>query len=282
MSTIRELEEIISKDKFENSYQEVPVKNKSELRLTLEIQQDRDEGKTIPVRTGLTMEEFHFVHRLLEQEPAPLRRGRELLDMDICLVIFLQWLRIGQSYSELATSFKLHRCRVQSITTDLWNPPINVLHKELLLKKPYDYVSRNKFDNFEDAIGALDATLIRVTKPVSRADANKYLSGKHRAYGIRLRVLVAPDGYCIHYGGIKKGRRHDIVLYQKSKLANDMIRYIKLSDGTTIPTRGAILADGGYCGIHATYPEAVIPRKRLPHQQLSPEDKEFNRKLGHN
>ena len=134
MSTIRELEEIISKDKFENSYQEVPVKNKSELRLTLEIQQDRDEGKTIPVRTGLTMEEFHFVHRLLEQEPAPLRRGRELLDMDICLVIFLQWLRIGQSYSELATSFKLHRCRVQSITTDLWNPLINVLHKELLPK----------------------------------------------------------------------------------------------------------------------------------------------------
>ena len=41
------------------------------------------------------------------------------------------------------------------------------------------------------------------------------------------------------------------------------------------------MADGGYCGIHATYPEAVIPRKRSPHQQLSPEDKEFNRKLGH-
>ena len=178
------------------------------------------------------MEEFHFVHRLLEQEPAPLGRGRELLHMDICLVIFLQWLRIGQSYSELATSFKLHRCRVQSITTDLWNPLINVLHKELLPKKPYDYVSRNKFDNFEDAIGALDATLIRVPKPVSRADANEYLSGKHRAYGIRLRVLVAPDGYCIRYGGIKKGRHHDIVLYQKSKLANDMMRYIKLSDGT--------------------------------------------------
>ena len=240
-----------------------------------------DEGKTINVRTGLTEEQFGYVLSLLQEVPEQIRRGRELLDLDIRLVVFLQWLRFGQTYATLGESFKLHRCRVQSIITDLWTPIMNVLQQHLIPKKPQDYRPSKRFDNYPHAIGALDATLIRVTKPRSTVLSRDYLSGKHRAYGVRLQVLVAPDGNCVHYGGTIEGRRHDMVLYEQSRLATEVLTMVTQEDGSRIPTRPSILADGGYAGINNSYPEAVIPRRRRPHQTLSDEDREFNRRLGH-
>ena len=98
---------------------------------------------------------------------------------------------------------------------------------------------------------------------------------------MRLQVLVAPDGQCIHYGGTINGRRHDFVLFEQSGLVNEMVKMVVQSDGTRIPTRPVILADGGYRGITVAYPEAVIPRRRLPPSQLSEEDQCFNTALSH-
>ena len=102
-------------------------------RLTLELQQVKDENKTITVRTGLTEQEFYYVLSLLQEEPQPIRRGREPLDLDIRLVVFLQWVRTGYSYKAMEESFGLHRCRIQSIIT--------VLRRNLLPKNPRDYHS---------------------------------------------------------------------------------------------------------------------------------------------
>ena len=77
-------------------------------RLTLERQLIRDENRTIPIRTGLTEQEFHYVLSLLQEEPQPIIRGGELLYLDIRLVVFLQWLRTGFSYKAFGESFKLH------------------------------------------------------------------------------------------------------------------------------------------------------------------------------
>ena len=181
----------------------------------------------------------------------------------------------------MGESFGLHRCRIQSNITDLWTPLITVLRRNLLPRNPRDYHSCKRFDNYSQAIGALDATLIRIRRPVSSTEAREYLSGKHRAYGMRLQVLVAPDGQCIHYGGTINGRRHDFVLYEQSGLANEMLTMVTQSDGSRIPTRPTILADGGYAGIHSSYPEAIIPRRRRPNQHLTEEDREFNRNISH-
>ena len=106
------------------------------------------------------------------------------------------------------------------------------------------------------------------------------MSGKHGRCGIRPQVLVAPDGRAIHYGGIIKGSKHDFTLYQRSMLARDMLETVESTNGERISTRRAILADGGYQGTAATYPEAVIPRRRRPRGQLSEEDQRFNSTLG--
>ena len=98
---------------------------------------------------------------------------------------------------------------------------------------------------------------------------------------MRLQALVAPDGQCIHYGGMINGRRHDFSLYEQSGLANDMLTMVTQNDGSRIPTKPTILADGGYAGIHISYPEAITPRRKRPHQHLTEEDREFNRNISH-
>ena len=284
MSSIQRVEELLARQQEIANLppsEEPQATRRIAQKLTLVRQMARDDDKTIEVRTGLTHDEFYYVLGLLQDEPQEIRRGRALMDLDIRLVIFLQWLRVGETYKSLAESFKLHRCRVQAIITDLWTPLINVLQRNLIPRKPHDYYSTKTFDNYRHAMGALDATLIRVAKPLNTQIAGEYLSGKHRAYGIRLQVLVAPDGSCIHYGGTINGRRHDFLLYEQSMLANDMLVLVRQNDGTNIPTRPAILADGGYAGITNNYPEAVIPRRKRPHGQLSDEDREYNRLLSH-
>ena len=39
------------------------------------------------------------------------------------------------------------------------------------------------------------------------------------------------------------------------------------------------MTDGSYLGIRHIYPEAAIPRRRLPHRQLGEEQREFNKLL---
>ena len=54
-----------------------------------------DKGETIEVRTGLTKNEFERVYNILEAVPETVKRGRKLLDLEVRLVILLQWLRYG-------------------------------------------------------------------------------------------------------------------------------------------------------------------------------------------
>ena len=283
MGSIIELESLLEEQRARVSAERTTQREvrKKEQRLTFEQQMLRDYGKTIKIRTGLAQEEFEYILDLLRKLPEPVRRGRKLLDLDIRLVMFMQWLKFGQSYEQVAQSFHVKKSRVQTAISDLWTPMIETLTQNLLPKKPLDYTPTRSFDNYPHAAGALDATLIQVTKPLRTLDAREYLSGKHRKYGVRLQVLVAPDGQCIHYGGTINGRRHDFVLFEQSWLVNEMVKMVVQSDGTRIPTRPVILADGGYRGITVPYPEAVIPRRRLPPSQLSEEDQRFNTASSH-
>ena len=88
----------------------------------------------------------------------------------------------------------------------------DALFSDLVPRKPREYTPVRAFEAHPHALGALDATLIEIRKPLHSIESREYLSGKHRRYGVRLQVLVAPDGYCIHYGGIINGRRHDFKL----------------------------------------------------------------------
>ena len=240
----------------------------------------KDNNKTVSVRTGLTNEEFDEIYALLEQRQAPIRRGRQLPELKIRLVALLQWIHHGQTFVKLGNSMGLTHSCIQSMITSIWNDMTTMLCEAYIPRLPRDYTSTRTFVNFPAAAGALDATLISIRKPSEREEDRRYFSGKHRKHGVKLQVLVAPDGTCIHYGGIIEGSRNDFYLFKHSSLTHDMTRYETGNDGERIATRPQILADGGYNGIRRIYCEAVIPYKKPPHGRLTEEQREANRTLG--
>ena len=155
-----------------------------------------------------------------------------------------------------------------------------VLREAYIPKLPRDYTSTRTFINFPATMRALDATLISIRKPTEREEDKRYSSGKYKKHRVKLQVLVAPEGTCIHYGGIIEGSRNDFYLFKNSSLTRDMTRYETGNDGKCIATRPQILADGGYNGIRCIYCEAVIPHKKPPHRRLIEEQREANRFLG--
>ena len=90
----------------------------------------RDSNKTIRVRTGLSEDEFHHVLSLLEESPEAVKRGKRLLDLEVRLVIILQWIHHSQTFDKLASSIGLTNSRVQTAITSLWDKLADVLMKD--------------------------------------------------------------------------------------------------------------------------------------------------------
>ena len=238
-----------------------------------------DKGETIEVRTGLSKNEFERVYNILEAVPETVKRGRKLLDLEVRLVILLQWLRYGQTFVYLGKSFSLKSARIQSCISSIWNNLANALFDTFIPKRPLGYNCERKFTNYKRAVGALDATLIPIAKPSLTTENRSHYSGKHKRHGIKLQVLTAPDGTCIHFGGTINGCRNDITLYRISGLARAMAKQEVDSEGIPIIVRPQILADGGYAGIRDTYPEAVIPFRKPQHGSLTNHQKKINREI---
>ena len=104
MGSIIELESLLEEQRARVSAERTIQREvrKKEQRLTFEQQMLRDYGKTIKIRTGLAQEEFEYILDLLRKLPEPVRRGRKLLDLDIRLVMFMQWMKFGQRYEQVA------------------------------------------------------------------------------------------------------------------------------------------------------------------------------------
>ena len=80
-------------------------------QLTFEKLLEKDKNKTIEVRTGLSKSQFEYILGLLETHGEAIKRGRKLLDIKLRLIILLEWLRHGETYDELASSFGLSNSR---------------------------------------------------------------------------------------------------------------------------------------------------------------------------
>ena len=249
-------------------------------QLTFEKLLEKDKNKTIEVRTGLSKSQFEYILGLLETHGEAIKRGRKLLDIKLRLIILLEWLRHGETYDELAFSFGLSNSRIQTSITSIWDPLEEVLMRDVIPSKPLEYESKRKFTYHPGAVGALDATLISIWKPGTTEEDHLYYSGKHHKHGVKVQVLVAPDGHPIHYGGIVPGSFHDFTLYQQSGLAADMTFSSNSRLGLCVSLRPQILADGGYQGIHLTYPEAVIPIRKPRGGTLNQTERETNRIIG--
>lgn len=126
---------------------------------------------SIKARTGLTEEQFIYVLDLLREIPEPIKRGRELLDLDFRLAITLQWIQLGQMFHDLGDPFKPTASRVQTAITITWNSLAEVLFEASIPAHPRECNSSRNSANYPEIIGALDVTLLPLLKPRGKKKA---------------------------------------------------------------------------------------------------------------
>ena len=113
-------------------------------------------------------------------------------------------------------------------------------------------------------------------KPADREENDAWFSGKHQSHGAKLQVLSAPDVAVIHFCGIIPDRRNDKYLFDQSDIPRALSQTVTNDNGLQVIVRPPILIDGGYQGIHETYPEATMLHRRSPHGLLTPAQKHEN------
>ena len=274
MTSHEEIEKLQQKLWASASSEEIPKKKPKKIIPYITLNEILEKKpNAIEVRTGLSKNEFYYVLDLLKKEGEDIKRGPKLLDLDVRLLITLQWLQLNQTYKHIAFSLDIIESRVQTSITSIWDTLKMVLIKDLIPSSPFKYRPGKVFPVYTDALAALDATLIEIVAPSDKDDNAKYYSGKHCKHGGKFQVLVAPDGYCIYMSDVVCGSWHDFKLYSKSGLERI------LTQGRCEKDYPTILADGGYLGMVKTYPKVIIPIRKPKSGELNETQKEYNKTL---
>ncbi len=118
---------------------------------------------------------------------------------------------------------------------------------------------------FPGFIAFTDCTEQQIPRPVDKERRKIYYSGKKKRHTVKNQITVNNRGYILHKVGYKKGRKHDYDVYKKNH--------------PVIPKEVITVVDLGYLGIEKDFPEqlSALPFKRKRNQDLSPEEKEYNR-----
>ncbi len=109
-----------------------------------------------------------------------------------------------------------------------------------------------------------------------------YFSGKHKLYGYKTEISVAPTGHVIDVTAHKPGIVSDLVIFQ-GNLDFHKGALVKEQDddcdtgvlSTNYPDSWAVLLDKGYQGAQE-YVRAIIPKKKPHGRLLTLDDKTFN------
>uniref|UniRef100_H3GYU3 DDE Tnp4 domain-containing protein n=1 Tax=Phytophthora ramorum TaxID=164328 RepID=H3GYU3_PHYRM len=130
--------------------------------------------------------------------------------------------------------------------------------------------SGNAFSYFPCALYAVDVTFQQSWRPGGFIQENdKYYSGKHHLYGLKVEVSVDTRGFAINCSEHAKGATHDITMFKdnksfhQAKMAKLPGEEVLHDDGPLkekFPNEWAILADKGYQGL-ANYLRCIHPKK---------------------
>ena len=130
------------------------------------------EAKTINVGTGLSREESEHTLHFLKGNSEPKKRGLKILELEVRLLITLQWLHLNQTYGQIGASSRVDSNRVQTSISSIWDRLKEYPVRDLIPKSSFDYKSRGKFINH------LDTALISISKPTDREDDRAYYLGE--------------------------------------------------------------------------------------------------------
>ncbi len=189
------------------------------------------------------------------------------LDVKNRFLMLLVYYRLYITYTLAGFLFDLDQsniCRdiqkIDSLVRECVPIPQKTYSKTKRLKTPEEV---EKY--FPGFIAFTDCTEQQIPRPVDRERRKIFYSGKKKRHTVKNQITVNNRGYILHKVGYKKGRKHDYDVYKKNH--------------PVIPKEVITVVDLGYLGIEKDFPEqlSALPFKRKRNQDLSPEEKEYNR-----
>lgn len=120
--------------------------------------------------------------------------------------------------------------------------------------------------SLESCVGFIDETSKYIARPRGTAQLVTY-SGHKRHNALEFQAISLPDGPIFHLSGPVEGRRHDMTLFRRSNVAEDLERGLFISN-----RQFNIYGDPAY----VLRPYLQVGLKP---SQLSPEQLEFNKHM---
>jgi len=213
----------------------------------------------------------HEIQRLSKRQKDRERdigAGRHFkLDVKNRFLMLLVYYRLYITYTLAGFLFDLDQsniCRdiqkIDSLVRECVPIPQKTYNKTKRLKTPEEV---EKY--FPGFIAFTDCTEQQIPRPVDKERRKIFYSGKKKRHTVKNQITVNNRGYILHKVGYKKGRKHDYDVYKKNH--------------PVIPKEVITVVDLGYISIEKDFPEqlSALPFKRKRNQDLSPEEKEYNR-----
>jgi hypothetical protein len=184
------------------------------------------------------------------------------------LLMAMIWLRIYPTYEVLGFLFDLHKSNIGrnleailAVLRDALGDEIQWPDKRQRKRKMEAFMH-----DFPDVVAIVDATEQATQRPQDQDRQKAHYSGKKKRHTLKTQVVVGPDGELMDVSQTVPGSQHDKKLYDESGV------------GDELEAGEAMMGDSGYQGIQHTHP-AALPFKKPKGGELTPEQKEHNRRL---
>lgn len=153
------------------------------------------------------------------------KKGRECkLNTVDKILVTLTYLATGMKYEQMGTLFDLRLPLLQR-TIDLTLKSISVALTNEFIKPNVAQEDEIKFKHYPQARGAIDTTLVPISKPSNFEEQKKFYSMKHGQCGIKIQALVRPNGICAIFSFGYPGSVHDMKVLEQSNWVNSVLSY---------------------------------------------------------
>lgn len=239
--------------------------------------------------TNFTLDEFCRLHKTLEDcinDHFSSRRGKRGIDSPKDLLfMLLVVLKHGGEWGFLATMFNRNVSTFEKSIMRFIDVILDSLMDRFFLQVRRECTMRvltsNQmvFSNFPTALYACDVKFHHTNRPRgSMRDVKAYFSGKHKLYGYKTEVSVAPNGMAIYASEHVPAAVSDIEIFKRNIRTHRQLT-LKDDDEKSIADPDslendawAILFDKGYVGCQQLV-RAFIPKKKPIRGSLSTTDK---------
>ena len=196
------------------------------------------------------------------------------------LLVTLTYLATGMKYSQMGNLFNIRLPLLQRAIDSTLKCISPVLTRKFVCCNQVALNNELKFKYYPDACGAIDTTLIEISKPRDRGDQKKFWSTKHHACGIKIQALVRPNGICTSFVFGYPGSMHDMNVLKTSNWINTLLSYVvSLPNGSSVTHHHQCLFDKGYTGLNNLCPEAVVTIRKPVGRDLTQEENSINNRI---